>query len=247
MKFIINPHIPIQDIHSSMQLESGQEIAQLIVGDWKLYLEVHGDVRVKWNPDPDGDADDGQIYKSPSQFPDELMDIFANGIDTNGMKNLEIIDNNWFELFVDYKGRNIHYDVVDDETWEPVELFSFMYETYIGFKKQEEGPKGTPGAVISGTLRNRDLIPTFRRVLYSLDRERCREFVQSRPHLEKSLCDIECGIETGWWESEQATFVFHDLIFQLTQYSPDGYYFGAEKDHDSVFGFFPIEDLPNNS
>lgn len=242
LEFKINNNIPLKEIHSSMQLDSGQQIASLKAGDWKLSLEVRGEVRVLWNPDPSGDASDGQVYRSASQFPDELMEVFAKGYDTNGMPNIVIDDNNWFELFVDHKGKNIGCDVVVDEDLDPVKVFKYMLDTYLEYKAYEERPKGQPGTLIHGTLRNEDLIPAFKRLFFSLDKSRCRDFMNANDNLLKALCDLECHIENDWWESEEATFICDELNDILNGYAPEGHYFGAHPGDGSDFGFWPIDD-----
>ena len=99
-KFWFNKHINLAALRDSMQLDSGQTIASMETENYLVTLEVRGDVRVLYNPDPDGDAADGQIYKHASAFPDELLDIFASGKDYSEMKNVSVVYNNWFELFI---------------------------------------------------------------------------------------------------------------------------------------------------
>lgn len=77
-------------VHDSMELDSGQSVAEL-EWDWLMVeLRVCGDVRVVF---------DGTAYRSPSQFPEELMEMFHKG--TADQDERVCIDmNNWFEVFV---------------------------------------------------------------------------------------------------------------------------------------------------
>lgn len=82
--------VDLSNINTSMELDSGQELARLYDGDLCATLKVVGDVRVIY---------EDEIYKAPSQFPEELMKLFHDGkADKN--HGVEIAFNNWFEVFV---------------------------------------------------------------------------------------------------------------------------------------------------
>lgn len=138
LNFHLNPKIDMEKIKDSMQLDSNQTIAHLKVDDWDITLEVKGDVRVQWNPDPKGDPGDGKVYRHASDFPDELKKLFEQGYYPDGVPNLYVDDNNWFEVFVEKNGRFVDSDVVDAEESSPADLFSMLYDTYLIYKKQEE-------------------------------------------------------------------------------------------------------------
>ena len=139
VNFRINPKIPLKEIHDSMQLDSQTIIAKLEVGYFKLKVFVAGDVKVFWNPNPEKswqDPDAG-MYKCASQMPDGLLQIFAKG-GYDGRKDLEVCNNNWFEVTVSYKGRTIFSDVSDIEELDPCDLFTSLWDMYLEFKKDED-------------------------------------------------------------------------------------------------------------
>lgn len=83
-------------IKDSMQLDSGQEVCSLTVEyhnkTIRAYVMVLGDVVVDFKED--------QRYKAASQFPQELLDYFA-GKRPDLEEDVNVINNNWFELFID--------------------------------------------------------------------------------------------------------------------------------------------------
>lgn len=134
LEFNLNPAIPVMEIKDSMQLDSNQTVAHLKVEDFDLTLEVRGDVRVVWNPDPNGSYKKGEVYKHASDFPEELMKVFAEGKDTAEMKNIFIDDNNWFEVFIERGGETIDSIVADIWSFTPDEIFKCLWETYNDYK-----------------------------------------------------------------------------------------------------------------
>lgn len=86
------------NVNDSMELDSGQCVAELEVGDVLATINVEGKVRVVF---------DDEVYRSASQFPQELRDLFHSGAAYNS-ERIYIDDNNWFECYVYYK--NPDYD-----------------------------------------------------------------------------------------------------------------------------------------
>lgn len=131
-------------IHDSMELDSGQCVAELEVNDSILVtINVEGYVRVVYND---------EVYKAPSQFPEELTELFRSGkaYEDNGVF---IDNNNWFESFVYY--RNPDYNPNDktsvkwlnDGAWSEVldgdwkdenDVFSTMLATAKEYQKAQE-------------------------------------------------------------------------------------------------------------
>ena len=120
--------VDLSGINTSMELDSGQELARLYDGDRCATLEVQGDVRVIY---------ENELYKAPSQFPEELMKLFHDGKADN-KHGVETAFNNWFELFVwkvekddksneklDFAGLS---DVVDAEGMTPDEIREMLAE-----------------------------------------------------------------------------------------------------------------------
>lgn len=114
--------VDLSDINTSMELDSGQELARLYDGDLCATLEVRGDVRVLY---------EDELYKAPSQFPEKLMKLFHDG-KADSYHGVEIAFNNWLEVFVwkvvkddkgneklDFAGLS---DVVDAEGNTPDEI-----------------------------------------------------------------------------------------------------------------------------
>lgn len=82
--------VDLSGINTSMELDSGQELARLYDGDLCATLKVVGDVRVIY---------EDELYKAPSQFPEELMKLFHDG-KADSEHGVEIAFNNWFELHI---------------------------------------------------------------------------------------------------------------------------------------------------
>lgn len=114
--------VDLSNINTSMELDSGQELARLYDDDLCATLEVRGDVRVLY---------EDELYKAPSQFPEELMKLFHDG-KADSYHGVEIAFNNWLEVFVwkvvkddkgneklDFAGLS---DVVDAEGNTPDEI-----------------------------------------------------------------------------------------------------------------------------
>lgn len=134
LEFNLNPAIPVMEIKDSMQLDSNQTIAHMKVDDIDLTLEVRGDVRVQWNPEPSGPYEKGQVYKHASDFPEELLKVFAEHKDVSIMRNINVVDNNWFEIFVEKHGETIDSIVADIPSLRPVVIFRSLWQTYLDYK-----------------------------------------------------------------------------------------------------------------
>ena len=83
-------YISLRNINDSMELDSGQVIAELTTDTHLMSLEVCGDVRVHF---------DGDVFKCASQMPKELLKIIHDG-EAFDNDRVNVIDNNWFELFL---------------------------------------------------------------------------------------------------------------------------------------------------
>ncbi len=141
LTFNINPNPlipPLDSIRDSMQLDSGLCIASLEADGWTVSLEVRGHVRVIYNPDPEGKAEDGDVYLHASDFPKELTEVFAEGKDINQMPNVFVDENNWFELFIEKDGKTVNCEVVDPDSLLPDSLFKMMYDTYVEYKEEDQ-------------------------------------------------------------------------------------------------------------
>lgn len=103
-------------IKDSLELDSGQIVAELEFDDLLVRLLTAGDVRVVFNDD---------VFKTPSQFPDELKELIRNG-KLYDDKRVYVDMSNWFELRLFYKMEDEDgydwtgwADVVDgDEEWK---------------------------------------------------------------------------------------------------------------------------------
>ena len=133
MKFEFNTYIDLTNINDSMELDSGQVIAELKIGRWHLSLEVRGEVRVTYNPDENGSYENGVVYRWASYFPKKLLRMFHDG-ETADAKNVYVDENNWFELFVEKDGKSVNSEVVDAEGCGPQELFGMLVEAYKEYK-----------------------------------------------------------------------------------------------------------------
>lgn len=134
----------LTNVSDSMQFDSEQTLATLEADNYLVTLEVRGDVKVWWNPDKNGNPDDGTYYNNPSEFPQELKDIIAGNKkiyrkdgDNVGMEYLWTLDdrvyvseNNWFELFI-FNGKEDSVptsSLIDPEGCTPSQVFGIMYD-----------------------------------------------------------------------------------------------------------------------
>lgn len=107
----------MRNIKDSMQLDSNTDICKLETDQGVITIEVRGYVKVEFK---------GYVYTQPSDFPQELKDIIArepNICDTND--DVEIYENNWFEIF--YNGDEF-YDTIDIEGYTELELLTACLE-----------------------------------------------------------------------------------------------------------------------
>ena len=121
IEFNTTPGINMKQINDSMELDSGTTIATLTItrddnSSFKIYLEVRGEVRVRYK---------GSIYTCASQMPEPLLKLFHAGC----LRDVEVIDNNWFEVFLEDSEGVIGSDFVDAENLDPFELLSLMVTT----------------------------------------------------------------------------------------------------------------------
>ena len=136
----LNTEIDMEKIIDSMQLDSGQTIASMRIGNIKASLEVRGDVKVWWN-EKAGDPTEGELFTYPSEFPDKLKRLIADGY-TSDVGNwyddprLCIANNNWFEIFVGPIGTCAPSAyLVDAEGSTPKDLFELLYDAIKDYKE----------------------------------------------------------------------------------------------------------------
>lgn len=137
-QFFINEAIPLDEIRDSMQLDSNQTIAELKAGVWSITLEVRGQVRVVWAPDIENNPEKTEVYTQPSDFPDELMAVFAEERNTADDPSIFVDDNNWFEVFIEKNGKFLNSYVSDPENLHPDTLFGILWDAYEEAKKEFE-------------------------------------------------------------------------------------------------------------
>ena len=131
LNFKVNSHINLLAINDSMELDSGQEVASLEIqqkGKTKvtITIEVQGCVKVDYKDNR---------YKCASQMPQELLDIFHNGYEDPEAIGLNVIENNWFEIYIEDGGLCVDSDVVFVEGYSEIELLSLMVDTYLEYTK----------------------------------------------------------------------------------------------------------------
>lgn len=92
------------------------------------------------------------------------------------------------------------------------------------------------------TLRNEDLITACMHFLWEMDKETARGIWKENPNLLKALCDRECGIPTDWWETDEASFLLNETIYDaMASLAPDGYYFGSHPGDGALFGYWSCD------
>lgn len=89
----------------SMLFDSGETIAKLTYGNWTCYVDVSGEKKI-WFKD--------EQYRYVQDYPEELIEAFKNGTAYDN-PNINICDNNWFDIVVYQDGEYIADDVVEDD------------------------------------------------------------------------------------------------------------------------------------
>ena len=91
-KFWVNPAINMESIKDSMQLDSRQTICTVTDNlNNQVSLECLGDVKIIWN---------GEVFRTPSSFPNELKKLIVENEKWYTDKRLEIIESNYFDVVV---------------------------------------------------------------------------------------------------------------------------------------------------
>lgn len=93
-----------ENIKDSLQFDSGTLIAEYIDNNLSARIEVVGDVRIIF---------EGDVFKYPSNFSDELKQIVAEG-NVYDDERIEVCENNWFEIIVTDNTNNTEIDMGDD-------------------------------------------------------------------------------------------------------------------------------------
>lgn len=89
-------------------LFDGETIARLKTKEYMVTIEVIGDIKIFFR---------GYIYKCSAKFPNELRNIIKDG-KVLEHSEVEIIDNNWFEIDVYERNKNDEYELIYDEVFE---------------------------------------------------------------------------------------------------------------------------------
>ena len=145
----INPKYNLQEIKDSMQIPSGETLAilQNLISGTRVSLEVRGDVKLYFNPT--GPAEDGELYTNVSEFPNSLEGLIANDDDWFNNGHVSILENNWFEIFTEYRKetkRGIYEyttdpnaDLVDAEGSSEVDVFSILLDVLNDKERDNNG------------------------------------------------------------------------------------------------------------
>ncbi len=97
-------HENMENVKDSMQFDSGTLIAEYHDNDFSAEIEVLGEVRIIF---------ENEVYKTPSDFPQELQKIIAEGNLYND-ERVEVGENNWFEITIIDNNKNMTVDIGDD-------------------------------------------------------------------------------------------------------------------------------------
>lgn len=89
-------------------LFDNETIARLKTKEYTVTIEVIGDIKIFFHDD---------VYKCSANFPNELKEIIKNG-KVLEHSEVEIIDNNWFEIDIYERNKNDEYELIYDEVFE---------------------------------------------------------------------------------------------------------------------------------
>lgn len=132
-KIEFKQYVDLINVGDSMELDSGQIIAEMQYGNISASLEVRGDVKVTF---------DDQTYLCPSDFPQKLKEMIHTDRNWYNSKSVYVSENNWFELFVSCDGSAFpDADCVDAENLKPIDVFGLLYEAIVSKIKELKGDK----------------------------------------------------------------------------------------------------------
>ena len=154
-EFTLNDKIDLGTLKDTLQLDSGTVLAELRKENYTATLEVQGDVLVLYNPDPKGKPEDGTAYDTPSQFPDKLKRLIAEGEDITRMPNILVKESNIFEIVVyleDGSGRTADKwtgfsDGLSPEDLRPATLMRYMMDSLEHYLSKDTGLSSRVGSV----------------------------------------------------------------------------------------------------
>lgn len=134
LEFNPNTAINLLLVNDSMELDSGQEVANLVIKEKNgpkvtIAVEVQGSVKVYYK--------DG-MYKCASQMPDELLKLFHEGGYSPDNEDLNVVENNWFEIYVTEENICMTTDVIDVANCSEAEILSIMLEFYLHYKNERD-------------------------------------------------------------------------------------------------------------
>ena len=96
------------------------------------------------------------------------------------------------------------------------------------------------GTISHGTMRMQDLIPAFLDAVRGIAPAEYEAYM-AMPFGPAPAHALEDD-DAEWWGSDDALYLFNDLMETLDQHAPDGYYFGTHPGDGSDFGYWPEED-----
>lgn len=100
----IEVNAPLEECVNSLLFESGDDIATLKSDNGIcVCIDVTGETKISYND---------EVYRYARNFPAELTEAIKDG-SIEQMQDVEILDNNWFEVTVMKNG-----NVIDSEIWE---------------------------------------------------------------------------------------------------------------------------------
>lgn len=89
-----------------------ETIAELETKQYTVTVEVIGDIRLFYK---------GQLYKCAANYPDELVKLLKSGKAYEN-KDLEIWDNNWFEIDIYELTKNNKRELINDEVLDSIDI-----------------------------------------------------------------------------------------------------------------------------
>lgn len=116
-------YVDMSKVNSSMELDSGIEVARFTRGPLVATLEIRGEVKVDYK---------GNRYRCASQMPPELIAMFHDWKE-GYEKKVDVDMNNWPEVFIWLrKGKKLEWtgysDVADAEGLPPEEIQALLAE-----------------------------------------------------------------------------------------------------------------------
>ena len=123
--------------------------------------------------------------------------------------------------------------IIEEEKKQPNNTSKNNIHMFIDEKTQNTIHATLDKSVSHGTMRYQELIPAFMNVIRDTP-----EYVQLMDQLPAYAQEDKTS---NWWESEDASWLFTELLETLEQYAPEGYTCGTHPGDGAEYGYWKVD------